>query len=377
MSYQPSTKQNAKRQKLLEKIVGSSIKIILALIPAPLALSGCTSRDIKTAQAFSEISETLKESNTTVAQDIYDSCSRSSTWLARGTADTRQNMRDALKVCDTIFRPNSVRTEIAGQLLAEYVGAIGDLATEDRQAVRTRFEEVGTALQGLTVQTGDSTFQLKQNTIDTGVEIAAFLTNLIQNDFRRRNLKAAIVCTDQDIQSYSADLASFINELYVQALLDDEIDSITRYFGGYRSPLTDATNLLLDSGSPEVFTSLQETQINRDQELRTEISKVIERKNTASAYVTLIQETATAHADLKHIFNNGKDELSPELTTKCNQYFAKDSGSKVSMKTLETDFLNQEISQSELEQVRKVAIAYTNKVIPLLERLKQKSQSNQ
>jgi hypothetical protein len=374
LSYQRSTNQSAGKKILVKKIAFSSLKILLTLIPASLALSSCTSSDIKTAQAFSEASDGLQQLNTEVANDIYNSCARSSTWLARGTVGTQQNMRDALEMCDTDFRSNSVRTEIAGKLLVEYVGAIGSLATEDRETVRTRFEEIGIALQGLKIQSGDSTFQLQQNTIDTGVNIATFLTNLIQSDFRRRNLKTAIVCTDQSIQPYSADLSSFIDELYVKALLDDEIDSITRYFGGYRSPLTDTTNLLLDSGSPNSFTSLQETQIKRDNDLRDEIAKVIDRKNTAEAYVTLIRETATAHADLKHIFNDGKDELSPELAAKCNKYFAKDNSSKTSMKPLEADFPKQEITQSELERVREVAKAYTDKVTPLLERIKQKAE---
>jgi hypothetical protein len=342
--------------------------VIFALIPASLILGSCTNSDIKTAKKFGDISNDLSQLNTTVTDDIYNSCFRSSTWFARGTSDTRQNMRDALKTCDTIFRPNSVRAKVAGGVLVEYVGAIGALATEDRNTVKTRFEEIGTALQGLKVESSGSSFQLQKNTINTGVNIATFLTNLFLNDFRRKNLKAAIVCTDGDIQTYSAGLASFIDELYVKALLDDEIDSVTRYFGGYRSPLTDKTNLLLDTGLPEVFTSLQETQLKRDQDLRAEISKIKDKKNAGATYVTLIQTTATAHGDLKRVFNNGMAELSPKLIDRCNSYFAKNDKNKISINNLDDDFLNREISKSELEQIRKIATAYTLKVMPLLTR---------
>jgi hypothetical protein len=363
------------QKELLEKtnLLRIRIKIILTLIPASLVLGSCTSSDIKAAKGFGDTSNALAQLNISVADDIYNSCARSSNWIARGTANTRQNMRDTIKTCDTIFRPNSVQTKIAGGLLVEYVGAIGALATEDRNTVKTRFEEIGTALEGLKVQAGNSTFQLQKNTIDTGVNIATFLTNLFLSDFRRQNLKSAIVCTDKDIQNYSSGLGIFIDELYVKALLDDEIDSVTRYFGGYRSPLTDKTNMLLDSGSPEVFTSLQETQLKRDQDLRIEISKVVDKKNIGATYVSLIQATAAAHADLKRIFNDGNDGLSTELTAKCNRYFAKNNNSRVSIKTSDTDFLDQEISQSELEQIRKVAKAYTSKVTLLLARAKQHS----
>ncbi|MBN3879182.1 MULTISPECIES: hypothetical protein [unclassified Nostoc] len=376
MNHQFLAKDKIEKKKTLEKTTFLKIKIFLTLIPASLVLSSCTSSDIKTAKGFGDASNALEQLNTAVADDIYNSCTRSSTWLALGTSETRQNMRDAIKDCDTMFRPNSVRTKIAGEVIVEYVGAIGSLATEDRNTVKTEFEEIGTALQGLKVKTKNSPpFQFKQNTIDTGVNIATFLTNLFLGNFRRKNLKAAIVCTDKDIQTYSAGLASFIDELYVKALLDDEIDSITRYFGAYRSPLTDKTNLLLNSDSPEVFTSLQDTQLKRDRDMQDEISKVISKKNTGAAYVTLIQTTAAAHADLKRIFNDGKDNLSPELTAKCNKYFARNSSNIITMKTPGTDSLNQEISQSELEQIRKVAKAYNSKVMPLLAHIKQQSSS--
>jgi outer membrane murein-binding lipoprotein Lpp len=375
MNHQTSTQQSRNRQTLKQSIA-SCIRILSVLIPTALILTSCSNSDLRAAQKFSELSAELEKLNSEVAQDIYDSCARSATWLAQGSAaGTRQNLRDGLKDCDTLFRPNAVRLEMAGQLLVGYVGAVGQLATEDREAVRTAFSEIGDALKELNVPAAtssfrlngsDQSFQFNQRTIETGVEIATFITNLLQNDFRRRNLRAAIVCTDQDIQSYATDLSRFIDELYVQALLDDEIDSVTRYFGSYRSPLTDTTNRLLDSGFPEVFTTLQETQRRRDRELREEVSKVVDRKRAASNYVMLIRETATAHADLKRIFNNGKDEVSPEMTAKCNKYFGKASEGKADMKELEREFPNRELSPSELAQVKQVGVTYIEKVSSLL-----------
>lgn len=345
------------KKNLLKKVTSSKIKVYLALIPASLVLVSCTNSDINTAQEFSAASNALQQLNTDVAKDIYNSCIRSNTWLAKGTSGSRQNMRDALKICDKEFRPNSVRTEQAGRILVEYFKAIGALATEDRNAVKTRFEGIGTELQALK--------GLKPDTIKTGLNITTFLSNLILSDFRRENLKTAVVCTDNDIQIYSTGLSNFIDELYVKELLDEEIDSVMRYSGGYRSPLTNKTNLLLEAGSPEVFTSLQEIQLKRDQTLRTEISKVIDKKNTGSAYVTLIQATATAHADLKRIFNNGKNNLSPELTAKCKEY--------TNRKINDVTFLKQEISQSELVQVKEVAKAYAKKITPILASIKGQS----
>ncbi len=89
-------------------------------------------------------------------------------------------------------------------------------------------------------------------------------------------------------------------------------------------------------------------------------------------YVTFIRETALAHSSLKRIFNDGKDELSPEFTKRCNEYFAKND-SKLSPKTSRTDFINQEISQSELKQAEIVAKTYMVKVAFLLKSIEQQS----
>lgn len=355
---------NIQKSPGLGKIVSFSTKLFLILISTSLALSSCTNRDFKTAQALSGKAEKLEELNEEVSLDIYDSCVRSNNWLNRDTSQTGQNIRDGLKQCDQIYRPNSDRARIVGQLLVGYVGAIGELTTGREEEVKTKFESIGESLGNLKVETGNSTLQFTGDTIDAGVNIATFLTNLLLTDFRRRNIKLAVVCTDPDIQSYSMGFTSFIDEIYMQGQLDDEIDSITRYYL--------QTNLLTDvitqPLSPESAPELQNAQDRRNAELRDELSKVTDRKNTASTYINLIQETAATHAALKRIFNNGKDEISPEQTAKCNQYFAQ-SETKTNMKTVETDFPNQEISQSELEQARKEVDAYIERVTPLLESL--------
>jgi hypothetical protein len=352
---------NIQKSSGLGKIVLSSIKLFLLLIPISLALSSCTNRDFKAAQALSEKAEELKTLNDDVSLDIYDSCVRSNNWLNRDTSQTGQNIRDGLKQCDQIYRSNSDRARIVGQLLVGYVGAIGELTTGREEEVKAKFESIGESLGKLKVETGGSTLQFTGDTIDAGVNVATFLTNLLLTDFRRSNIKVAVVCTDSDIQSYSMGFTSFIDEIYIQGQLDDEIDSITRYYL--------QTNLLSDvitePLSPDSAPELQNAQDRRNAELRAELSKVADRKNTASAYINVIQETAATHAALKRIFNNGKDEISPEQTAKCNRYFAQGE-TKANMKTVETGF-PQEMSQSELEQARRVVEAYIERVTPLLE----------
>ncbi len=244
-----------------------------------MVLSSCSNNsDIKSAAKFAESSNILKRMNTEVADDIYNSCSRKSIWQARDTISF--NVKDSVKLCDTDYRPNSERAKIAGRLLIDYIAAIGALATEDSNAVKMQFEEIGAALKTVKVQTTDtSTVKISDNTIDTGIRIANFLTNLFLSDFRRENLKVAIVCTDKDIQSYSTDLAEFVEKNYVKSQLDEEIDQAIAYSTGYKSLLNDKTDLLLNSGTPEVFVLLQNTQLGRDKLLQSELEKIISKKN--------------------------------------------------------------------------------------------------
>lgn len=81
---------------------------MFVLFPVVLILDGCANGDIKTANKFGEVSNTFGQLNTTVADDIYNSCSRSSTWIARDTTVARQNIRDVIKTYDAVFRSNSV-----------------------------------------------------------------------------------------------------------------------------------------------------------------------------------------------------------------------------------------------------------------------------
>jgi hypothetical protein len=341
----------------------SSIKVLLILIPASLALNSCTSRDLKAAQVLGNLAENLGQLNDSVSLDIYDSCVRSVTWFNRDTSATGQNVRQGLQNCDTLYRPNSDRTRLAGDLLVQYVSAIGQLAEsgDQRETVRTQFEAIGEALSNLQISAGDNTTVqfFPANTIDTGVNIATFLTNLLLGDFRRSRIKLAVVCTDDDIQSYSTDFVSFIDELYTQEQLNDEIDSITRFYL--------QTNLLSDVVTQPLPTDhvaeIQNTQDRRNAELRAELLKINDRKNAASAYVNAIRETAATHAQLKRIFNNGKDELSAEQTARCQRYFAAD---KASLKTTANDPIESEISPAELAQVRTVVDQYINRVQPLL-----------
>ena len=186
-------------------------KFLLALIPLSFFLGSCQSKDLEAAKSFVELSNELADSNKIISNDIYLSCTRAANWEALGTMTSRENRRKQLDVCRRYFLPNSQKTETAGSVLVNYVAALGNLATEKENGFKPKLDEISNALGELDV----NGITINGKTRDAGVKITDFIANLLVRDFRRDNLKLAIVCTDKDIQEYSASLSSFIDSSYV------------------------------------------------------------------------------------------------------------------------------------------------------------------
>ena len=339
------------------------LKILLALIPISFVLGSCENEDLETAKSFGELSQKLETANKAISADIYASCTRAATWEALGTSASRENMREQLDVCDRLFLPNSQNTEIAGSVLVNYVAAVGNLATENDNGFTSQLNEISEALGNLDI----NGIKINENARTAGVQIADFITNLLVRDFRRRNLKVAIVCTDQDIQEYSASLSSFIDSSYVDFLLNREITQINENYGFYIGQVNRRLRELSGTeDNPQDFKAIQERQTLLEAEERAEVNKVIERKKEGSAYVATILSTADFHSKLKRIFNEDQEELSSEQIQKCNEYHSNKESLSSQNTDKEDNFWNQEISISQLKQVKKVAQEYINEVTPLL-----------
>ena len=342
-------------------------KILLALIPISFIISSCQNGDLKAVKSFGALSQDLKNANETISADIYASCTRAATWEALGTAASRKNMQDQLGVCDDSYRLNSENTKIAGNVLVNYVTAIGNLATKNDNGFTSEFTNISEALGNLNINGN----QINENAREAGVQIAEFITNLLVRDFRRRNLKLAIVCTDRDIQEYSANLSNFIDSSYVDFLLNKEIIQINEHFGFYISNVNQLLRKLSDpennpQNNSQDFKTIQERQTLLEEKERAEITKVIERKKDASAYVATIRSTADFHGQLKRIFNKNREELSSKQIQKCNKYRSNNQDMSVQNTEENNDSGNQEISVSELKQAKKAAKEYVDKVTPLL-----------
>lgn len=341
------------------------VKVLFALIPLSLLLGSCQKEDLSAAESFGNLAQSLQEANEKISDDIYGSCTRNANWLALGTADSRRNSQERLAVCDKIYLPNSRNTKIAGSVLVSYVAAVGNLATEKNTNFTPQLNKISGALGKLSID---------EKTRTAGVKIAEFITNLLVRDFRRDNLKVAIVCTDPDIQEYSAKLSNFIESSYVKgesldspSLLDQEITQIQGNYGFYVGEVNRRLVKLSESQEHiQDFKALVEEQTLLEAQQRAEINKVIERKKDGSNYVEAIRTTAEFHGKLKRIFNNNREELSSAQIKKCNEYRANSASASVQNTEQEDNSWNQKITTSELKQAQKAAKEYINKITPLL-----------
>jgi hypothetical protein len=336
------------------------------LIPISFVLGSCQSKDLKAAKSFGALSQGLASANKIISADIYASCAQAATWEALGTSSSRQIMRDQLDVCDRIYLPNSQNTEIAGSVLVNYVTAVGNLATEEENGFTSELNKISEALGNLNI----NGITINENARKAGVQIADFIINLLVRDFRRENLKLAIVCTDKDIQEYSANLSSFIDSSYVDFLLNKEITQINENYGFYIGQVNRRLRELSgEKDNPQDFKTIQARQTLLEAEERAEVNKVIERKKQGSAYVAAIRATADFHSKLKRIFNDDQEQLSSEQIQKCNEYRSENESLNVENINKKEDSWNQDITISELKQVKKVAQEYFDKVTPLLDEI--------
>ena len=335
----------------------------MALIPITLLIASCENDDIKMAEEFGQTSATLSAANTKISADIYDSCTRRALLFGNNNFKSREQMKEALKVCDELYKPNAIRTKLAGGVLIGYVKAIGELATDDRAGFNQRFTAIEQSLNNLQFQkdtqdeTGNPTtitVGLEANAVNAGIRIADFISNLIVLDFRRENLKPAIVCTSKPIQDYSEQLAEFVNSYYVDYTLNQEIDKLTEVRGFEKA---------------------------EDKLLKQEIQAITNLKKEGSAYVTALESTGKFHNRLKFIFNNGQDELSTEQEIECDKYLNPDikearypNDKKETYNSSSSSVLHHKISFYELKQVNVALEEYINEVTPLLAQINKKSE---
>lgn len=321
------------------------------------ALSSCSSDPrIKTAQDFGSMSGKLRDNTNRLADDIYDSCLRRVQFYRTDTSALREVRDEAWKDCDRLNKPAAARTKEANKIAIDYVEAIGRLSTDEVVSFDSQLDTVGASLKALSIPiVAGSPVRLPSAAVDTGVQIASFIANWAANRYRSGKLAEAITCTNEPFQAYTKGLDRALRDGYIEGVLRQELNQAQLFFDDYTAIAK------AEGGTWRDFSALSKESYNT-------VVPLIQRRNAALAYLTIIGKTAKAHAELSKTFLSSPEPRTPESPL-CKAYFARATNSASVLKPFENLAESKNISPYQLMRVNKILIAYRNDVRPLIRRM--------
>lgn len=233
--------------------------------------------------------------------------------------------------------------------------AISNLASDNVVSFNNEFEQVQTALNNLSIPTGTTPITLPEGAVNTGISIANFIFNWAARSFREGTLTEAITCTNQPLQTYTDGLEFAFREGYINGILQQELVQAKFYYDDY------AALAGVENGSWEDFNNLS-------QESYDAIVPIVERRNAAVAYISIIQRTANTHEQLAQLFLDGQESPSP---SSCAAYFNIAQSSPNAMEPQNQPISTIELTPETLAQVNEILIDYHKEVQPLLKQMRE------
>ncbi|MEH1847256.1 MAG: hypothetical protein V7L25_20315 [Nostoc sp.] len=335
----------------MKNIVKQSL--LLSIIPIYLSLYGCNRDDLDTAQNFGLMSASFQDATSNLSNDIYNSCIRKIKFYPLDTPKARKLQTDEINNCETYNSPAAKKTQIATQVISDYMIAIGTLASQDAVNFNKSLNEIKDALSNLKIPSSqDNSTTLNSSDIQAGINIVGLLLNWDKQVYQRENLKKAIVCTDEPFQQYSNSLVKIFQDGYINGILKLEQERITGYYGDYAAQLIDQKG------------SLNE-RMDIEQKYSSALDSVLAKRDAALSYIAVIKKTATAHGQLKAIFSKGDSSTpSEEVKARCQEYFTPKSQGVVSQYSE-----NFQLSSKERKRVTEIVLQYAQEVNPLLQKI--------
>ncbi len=238
-------------------------------------------------------------------------------------------------------QPTAELATSANSILIDYIESLGRLANNQIASPSQSIGDFGKALKQLKIPLGDGkSFQFTSTDVDAGTKIAASLANALTNRFRRDKIKPTVLCTNNDIKTYTSGLEAMVEDGYLGVL---EIEK--RQVRGYYTSLI--TEMQINKANPLDFDNLRD-KLSRD------VRVVQQKESDARTYVSVLRRTAKAHQDLYNLFvGEGKSQInSTELAGICKNFFVntengQSSDSKTTLKPDEVRAANKIILQYE------------------------------
>lgn len=333
----------------------------LTIIPAILLLQSCN-EDLEKVAKFGETSAQFKVATSDMATDIYLSCVRSNHYIRLVNTEAIKLKLKSFEDCETQNKEASKNVNTANQVITTYIETLGNVAGNEQIPFDKSFNAIGSVLKSITITRGVGLepFTLKPDFVDAGIGIANFLTGLLSTEVRRSAVKKAIICTDNNFQTYGQGLILIYREAYLNGLLALEASRINDYYPSYAA-------ILINRNAPPLDRMKLESEYNNS------LESISKRKDSAEAYLSVVESTRIAHKSLRDMFvnENKLDEL--EINNICQDYLKVSNNSKTSnlinskFKTLDR------ISRREKVFATKIIFDYQEKIAPQINKIVENS----
>ena len=343
--------------------------LVLPLIFLLFIVSGCDQEDLTSVEQFGAVSSAMKLPSSNIIQDIYNSC------LRRKDIEYQESVVTLNP--DNAFQPVKVRKdcdkfipvrETINQLnivLFDYVESLGKLASGKTVDFNQNLQILGNSFGDFTTDLAKAgiAISLKPEQIQQGTYIVNSLLQLKSQQFRRDQIKQVLICTDDPyFQDYTLLLMESIQQTYISGNLRLEENSINTYFdSAYRElnrSQNDAAKLVAEVA---ILTNNYKEQIK----------DVDQRRDTAIAYLQLLEKTKKTHQALANLF---KGSMNPkEKITFCENYFPANNkqAEKIQFDSRVIPHIPPNQNEREFKEAQQILKDYSQEIQPILKRINQ------
>jgi hypothetical protein len=248
---------------------------LAALMTLALFECGCTTT--AGIADFASQSQKAITQGASILQDIQESCIR------RHAADLPmtdfRTGPDALQQRCAEFSDNQKGLLAASTVLGEYFGAVSQLASTGSATIGADAKNAAAAAGGMG--------RLSAPVANAVGELASLLARMAVEHYKHRQLAADLIKANPHISAVTANLATIVQQDYLDRLLAEERQGLTRRYQSY----------VQDNPNPVVTVLLQERWSNDQQRLAA-------KQSVAKAYIAALSEISQGHAALASHVND-------------------------------------------------------------------------
>jgi len=197
-----------------------------------IALTANACVDLSEVREFARRASEIGDRFPVLARDFFDSCMNQQRLIVAQKADFRVDkfgdlnddnsplLADGLELCKP-FKDERPRLIRANRTLVVYMKTLGDLAANDLTSFDRSFADMGSALASAGILSGAASTAV--------THLAAFITHIATEGYRRKQLKEVIKTANPDIQILTEALRRMVLQNYI-AQLENEQVALKEYY---------------------------------------------------------------------------------------------------------------------------------------------------